>query len=402
MLAAAENLSDALLVSLGEGIAPVALEELGKAENRVERRAKLVAHRREEVALRRARGFSRRSRLLELLRTAFVLRQIPDQLDDAALRGPAVRDAQGPPVPEADVERAGRFQSSASKALSPELLALGVVGKVDVVQPLLQELPVRLADEIARGALVEQAPVHAVAQDEPVLGVEQREGVLDALDGAREPIRDDACRRLQLLPLRDVPDGCGDGRAASAPLGAQADLDRNLARVLPATEQLETGAHGASRRPREIPAHLAGVRTPEPFRDEQLERLPDELVPAVAEERLRLDVHELNPSVLADDDQGVGSAVQELRDAVRPRGDLVQSVALPKHLLLQPHHLRHVFHPVKDVSDPTVVVANRTIQGPPVPLLELPAHRGRSPHRIPLDRHGMWPLLQEHPLERGA
>ena len=93
-----EDLVDALLVALGERLLLVALEQLREPQDGVERRAELVAHRRQELALGGARRFRRGARLAQLLGVPLVVRQIPDGLDDPALGGLPVHDAEGAAV----------------------------------------------------------------------------------------------------------------------------------------------------------------------------------------------------------------------------------------------------------------------------------------------------------------
>src|SRR6185295_10095581 len=87
----------------------VDLQELGEAENRIEGRPELVAHRREELALRGARRFGQLLRLREL---GFVLRvvgDVPDRGDGAALERATVGRPQRSAVARAGLERTDRI-----------------------------------------------------------------------------------------------------------------------------------------------------------------------------------------------------------------------------------------------------------------------------------------------------
>ena len=119
MLAALQDLIDALLVRGRERLLLVALEELREAEDRVERRPELVAHRREELALGGARRLGGRARVAQLLGAVHVVGQVPDRLDDAPFGRPPVDDAQAPPVARADVERR-RWIAAPREALAPK------------------------------------------------------------------------------------------------------------------------------------------------------------------------------------------------------------------------------------------------------------------------------------------
>ena len=56
---------------------------------------------------------------------------------------------------------------------------------------------------------------------------------------------------------------------------------------------------------------MAGVKAAEPFGDEDLDGLPEEFVPVVAEHPLGLGVDQLDPAVRPDDDHGVGGRLQQ-------------------------------------------------------------------------------------------
>ncbi len=129
VLTALQDLLDALLVPLGECLLLVALKQLSKPEDGVERRAQLVAHGRQELALRSIGRISGDPRLPELLLTAHVVGQVPDRLDHAAFGRAPVGDAEAPAVARPHVERGARVVSL-REARAAEMLALAVVGEL--------------------------------------------------------------------------------------------------------------------------------------------------------------------------------------------------------------------------------------------------------------------------------
>ena len=145
-LAALEDLIDAPLVSIRKSFFLVTLQELGEAQDRVERGAQLVAHRGEEVALGGATRFRCRARLAQLLRTMHVVGQIPDCFDDSTFRGSSIADAQASSVAHANVKRRGLIAAAPRKTLVAKALARALVGEVNVADPGIQQLLVRLSD----------------------------------------------------------------------------------------------------------------------------------------------------------------------------------------------------------------------------------------------------------------
>src|SRR6185503_14686054 len=93
VLAALDHVVDALAVPLRQRLALVALQQLGKAENRVERRAQLVAHRRQELALGRVRGLGGVVGATQLVLAFSKLGFVQDRGERPALRRRSFQDA---------------------------------------------------------------------------------------------------------------------------------------------------------------------------------------------------------------------------------------------------------------------------------------------------------------------
>ena len=122
-----------------------------------------------------------------------------------------IDDAQAAPVARADVERRRLLVVPAREALLRESARVASSGKsmssIQASSSSSYDLPTTGPERLA-----EETPVDAVAEDEPIVVVEERERVLDALDGAREAIGQALRGGLQFVTfalqtpqVRDVP-----------------------------------------------------------------------------------------------------------------------------------------------------------------------------------------------------
>ena len=123
--------------------------------------------------------------------------------------------------------------------------------------------------------------------------------------GARGPLADER------PALADVADRAGDQHPLLGLERAQTDLHRELRAVSPQPVELEARPHGAHPRLLEVGEAVLRVVAAEALGDEHLHGLAEELVPAIAEQSLRLRVHQDDPSRALDDDHRVGSRLQE-------------------------------------------------------------------------------------------
>ena len=116
---------------------------------------------------------------------------------------------------------------------------------------------------------------------------------------------------LGRLAHADVADGRGDEDALGALERAQHDLDRELGPVLAARDELDAGAdllgEGVGRGARVVGDQPLG----EALRDDVADLLPDELVAAVAELLLGLQVEQDDLAGLVDDDHRVGGRLEQ-------------------------------------------------------------------------------------------
>src|SRR5205814_1536550 len=123
--------------------------------------------------------------------------------------------------------------------------------------------------------------------------------------GARGPLPDER------PALADVADRAGDQHPLLGLERAQTDLHRELRAVSPQPVELEARPHGAHPRLLEVGEAVLRVVAAEALGDEHLHGLAEELVPAIAEQSLRLRVHQDDPSRALDHDHRVGSRLQE-------------------------------------------------------------------------------------------
>ena len=132
------------------------------------------------------------------------------------------------------------------------------------------------------------------------------QGVVDGLVGQLE---------LGQLALAHVPHRRRHPHPLLRPQRGEADLDGELRAVGPAGVEVEVGAH----RPqfeirRRVGLAVNEVTSPEALGQQHLHRLPDEMVPAPAEQLLRLAVDQHDPPVPVDDDDAVGGRLQQIAE----------------------------------------------------------------------------------------
>src|SRR6185295_11971443 len=92
----------------------------------------------------------------------------------------------------------------------------------------------------------------------------------------------------------------------------QADLRRELGAVLPASEERHARAHRPRTRIAEVPFAVSGVAGAKPLRNQDLDRLPDQLLARIAEDPLGLAVDADDLAVGTDDDHRVGGCLQQI------------------------------------------------------------------------------------------
>src|SRR6266540_4435365 len=93
---------------------------------------------------------------------------------------------------------------------------------------------------------------------------------------------------LEARAFGDIADRGGEEQPLLRVEGGQAYVDGELATVGPPAEQFQPGSHRPGPRLGQVADPVADVRGPEPFGQEQLDRLAEHILAAVAEERFGL------------------------------------------------------------------------------------------------------------------
>jgi hypothetical protein len=337
VLAGLHHVLDPLAMAVRERRLLVAVQELREAQNCVERRAQLVAHGSEKLALGSARRFGLAPCSEQLLLALDVFGDVEDALDEAAFGGAARKTAHATSVRQAHVELA----SWVAVILPEHALELGrrVHARVEqaLADPLAQELRVAPPHELPARAAAPHEAVCAVAQHEAIGAIEDRERSLDALDRAQEMTLDAADLILALLAVADVADRCRHQRSAGRAQWAQADLDRDLRAVVLQTVELQAGSHRPRARISNEARAMSHVRSTVALGDQDLDRLTHERAARIAEDALDLQVGEHDASAIIDDHGRIRRGVEQRTrrrlihqvgsGCIAHRGSLTQKIA---------------------------------------------------------------------------
>ena len=112
--------------------------------------------------------------------------------------------------------------------------------------------------------------------------------------------------------LGHVSDGGGDDATTVKLYGCQGDLGRKLGTILPSTRQLHPRTHGASHGMAEVRRPMAGVSVSDRARHQEINRVADELIPAVPEERFGLRVDQQDRTIDVHTDDRVRNRLEKL------------------------------------------------------------------------------------------
>ena len=116
--------------------------------------------------------------------------------------------------------------------------------------------------------------------------------------------------RLDALALGDV----GDERDGHAAVGrrhvAEADLDRELGAILAPACEIQADSHRADARLGEVPRSMCDMTAPDPFRQEDLERLAEQRAARVAEHPLGGRVDQRDAAGRVDQDDALGGGFE--------------------------------------------------------------------------------------------
>ena len=99
-------------------------------------------------------------------------------------------------------------------------------------------------------------------------------------------------RLLHALAVGDVADGAGDQHAFLRLERAETDFHRKFGPVLAQPVKIKPRAHGPRARLGEKTLAMAGMVTAETFGHQNFDRLTEQLLPGIAEELLRLGIHQ--------------------------------------------------------------------------------------------------------------
>lgn len=134
-----------------------------------------------------------------------------------------------------------------------------------------------------------------------------------------------------------------------------------------------------------------------------LERLAQELRASIAEQELRLGVHELDLCVRTHNDDGVGRSVEQLRRALLRMDELLpKREGLLLFVLLRRHALGDVFHAVNDVLHRGIAREHRgVVREDPALLVVAAVSCAGSPSVAP-NPHAVRTSLFERSRKRGA
>src|SRR6185437_3530205 len=149
MLARAADSAHRVLSGVADGSVDTFRGEVGVAADGVERRAQIVRHRREELALRPVGALGFRPRRGNLLARMYLARHI-DGVDEDAGRV-AVRIPERL-IDEVDVQRSGASDIAAVEANEPLALRVRRAGAEDRIEQLENSLILQFRERLSHGA----------------------------------------------------------------------------------------------------------------------------------------------------------------------------------------------------------------------------------------------------------
>src|SRR5205823_3103100 len=131
------------------------------------------------------------------------------------------------------------------------------------------------------------------------------------------------------LARGDVTENTGDQSAIVGVQWAQTDLDRKLAAILTPRDEIEAGAHGSRGGRRVIAGPMSHVCRAEPLGYQDFDRLPQQILAAVAEHPLHLRVEEHDPALLIHTDDPIRRGFQQPAEFRLRRFRLGPNLVLP-------------------------------------------------------------------------
>src|SRR5882672_994956 len=135
------------------------------------------------------------------------------------------------------------------------------------------------------------------------------------------------------LAARYVADRAGDERGFAGVHGTETDLDRELAAIFAPAFEVQTDSHRPHARVRKIALAMTGMSSAERPRQQDLDRLSQQLGARVSEQSFGLGIDKLDFSLAVDNDNRVGCGLQQ-------RAELLLGAYALAHVTHSAHHKR--------------------------------------------------------------
>jgi hypothetical protein len=171
-----------VLLAIGQRRFLVALEQLRKPQDCVQRRSQFVTHRRQELVLRRVGLLCRSPRALQLALALDLVGDVGEQRNPAALGRASLDQADVATAAGPQVQRPDRLVVIPPQA-TRELVGIQFVQIVHAGGEIrFQQLAPGTALDARVRLIKPQHPGQAVAQDQAIVGVPDEEAALDAVE----------------------------------------------------------------------------------------------------------------------------------------------------------------------------------------------------------------------------
>ena len=279
-------------------------QQLGKAEDGVERRAQFVRHAGEKAVLGLAGPLQFDFLFVERAFDALALRDVADgrRHQHAFLRFQR-RQADFDGELGAVAAQAVQFQAGAHGAGArggrKALAVMRVVGRVAGGDQHFHVLAQQFGARIAEQALRLRVDQHDLAV------------AVDDDDGVRRRFEQAAKLLFGAAAVADVADGADDKGADFRLDGRQADFHGEFDVILAQTQQFQVRPHGARARLVEIARAVAHMRMAEALRQQGVDLLAAQFAFRVAEQALRLQVGQHDGARGVDHDDAVGRRFEQ-------------------------------------------------------------------------------------------
>src|SRR6266850_622299 len=277
----------------------------GEADDRIERRAQLMAHGGEKAVLRLHRSLEILVLLLQRFLDPFAL---GDNSNRTRYQRPVLRleraetdlhrELRAVPTQPEELE-AGTHRPHPridKEAVPTSRMSLPIALRQQHLDFLVKQFAARVPEELF-GLRIHQHDVAVAVHDD---------------DGVRGGFQQPLEFLLRFLALADVADRARHEPAFLGLEGAQADFDRELRAVLAPAVELKAHAHRSDTRIGKEAVPMSRMPLPIAFRQQHLDFLTEKLLARIAKQLLRLRVDQNDPAVPIDDDHRVGRRIEQL------------------------------------------------------------------------------------------